>query len=304
MKVLIIGLGSIAKKHIGVLKEIEPDVQLFAFRSSRNGVKSEKVADLFTWEEVMRECFDFAIISNPTALHFEVVHRLKELSLPLFIEKPLFSEIGIPAKELTEEIEKKNIPTYVACNLRFLESLQETKRLIAGERINEVNVYCGSYLPDWRPDADFRTVYSANKEMGGGVHIDLIHELDYIYWIFGQPEYTRALFSNKSSLEISANDYANYLWGYEGYNVSIILNYYRREPKRTLEIVCASGTYVVDLLQNDIRYGDEVVFSSEQKMMDTYKAQMCFFIHRILSDEVRFNPISEAYNILELCLKQ
>ncbi len=92
--------------------------------------------------------------------------------------------------------------------------------------------------------------------------------------------------------------------GYEGYNVSIILNYYRREPKRTLEIVCASGTYVVDLLQNDIRYGDEVVFSSEQKMMDTYKAQMCFFIHRILSDEVRFNPISEAYNILELCLKQ
>ena len=140
MKVLIIGLGSIANKHIGVLKEIEPDVQLFAFRSSRNGVKSEKVADLFTWEEVMRECFDFAIISNPTALHFEVVHRLKELSLPLFIEKPLFSEIGIPAKELTEEIEKKNIPTYVACNLRFLESLQETKRLIAGERINEVNV--------------------------------------------------------------------------------------------------------------------------------------------------------------------
>src|SRR5690606_19349874 len=141
--------------------------------------------------------------------------------------------------------------------------------MIAGERVNEVNVYCGSYLPDWRPGVDFRKVYSANKELGGGVHIDLIHELDYVFWLWKEPRKTRAFFSNTSSLDISAFDYANYLWTYDGFSVSIVLNYYRRDPKRTLEIVTEQATYQVDLLNNTIEKNGEIVFSSQQRINDT-----------------------------------
>src|SRR5690606_14944767 len=127
----------------------------------------------------------YIIISNPTFKHKETIVNLLPLGLPLFIEKPLFDKLD--GEFLLHAIKEKNLITYVACNLRFLDCLKFIKDFILGKRINEVNIYCGSYLPDWRQGVNFREIYSANKDMGGGVHIDLIHEIDYANWIFGNP---------------------------------------------------------------------------------------------------------------------
>lgn len=303
MKVLIIGLGSIAKKHISVLREIDDAVEIIALRSSKDASCVENVRNVYDWKAIPREQPDFIIVSNPTALHFETLKKIKDFSIPLFIEKPLFSQIGDSQKILVEDIINKETPTYMGCNLRFLDSIQKIAEIIATERINEVNVYCGSYLPDWRPNVDFRTVYSANKEMGGGVHIDLIHELDYVFWLFGNPIMTNYLFKSNSSLEITAVDYANYVWEYDDFVVSIILNYYRREPKRTMELVCDKGTYLVDLLKNNITFASKEIFTSPQKIQDTYKKQMLYFINNILREREKFNTIDDGYKVLELCLK-
>lgn len=302
MKVLIIGLGSIAKKHIAALLELDPLATIFALRSGLNSSKVENVIDIYDIEDLELDIIDFILVSNPTSQHFSTIQRLAKFKKTLFIEKPLFSEINVATTHLVAEIEKKNIITYVACNLRFLDALQQLERLLANERINEVNVYCGSYLPDWRPGIDFRRVYSANKQMGGGVHIDLIHELDYIYWLFGNPLETRSYFSNSSSLEISAFDYANYLWTYSDFTANIILNYYRKDIKRTIEVVAESGTYLVDLLENKIYLNKELIYESEQRIIDTYHRQMKFFIEKIFSRKEQFNSIGEANMILELCL--
>ena len=140
--------------------------------------------------------------------------------------------------------------------------------------------------------------------MGGGVHIDLIHELDYVYWLFGTPIHTQFFFSNKSSLNITAYDYANYLWEYDDFSVSVVLNYYRRDSKRTLEILTDEGTYLVDLLRNNISYNDEIVFQSSQLSLETYTAQMQFFVEEILNKQTKFNTIVEGYKVLELCLQE
>ena len=221
----------------------------------------------------------------------------------MFIEKPLFSEITEDTQCLVDQIESKNIKTYVACNLRFLECLQQLKKIIKEKVVNEVNVYCGSYLPNWRPGVDFRTIYSANKEMGGGVHIDLIHELDYVYWLFGNPLKTQTFFSNKSSLNITAFDYANYLWVYDEFSASIILNYYRKDNKRTIEIVTEEGTYDVDLLKNSIQFNGNVIFISNNEIIDTYTKQIDFFIENVIRKGEKFNTIAEANTILKLCMK-
>ncbi len=304
MKIVIIGLGSIAKKHIDAIYQLDKSARIYALRSNPDSKSEmEGVIDIYNLNDINMSEIDFVLISNPTAEHFTTIKQLSYYYKPLFIEKPLFSEINEGTEMLVNEIERRQISTYIACNLRFLESLKGLKKLLKYKRINEVNVYCGSHLPDWRPGVDFRKVYSANKEMGGGVHIDLIHELDYVFWLFGKPSKTSSFFSNNSSLEISSYDYANYLWNYKEFSVSIILNYYRRESKRSLEVVTDSGTYYVDLLKNSIELDNRCIFASQQKIADTYYNQMAFFVESILNNDEKFNTIREANTVLRLCMK-
>lgn len=301
MKVLIVGLGSIAKKHIAALRYIDSPVELYAMRSARYAQSWDGITDLYDWSELDTIRFDFAVISNPTSEHMPTIRRLLPFQLPLFIEKPLHS--GVIDDELVAEVKRLGIITYVGCNLRFYECLQEAANIIRQHRVNEVNVYCGSYLPDWRPQVDYHTVYSANPEMGGGVHIDLIHEVDYIYWLFGKPQYTHRVFTHKSSLDIRAIDYANYLMEYPEFNVNIILNYYRRDYKRTLELVCNDGTFLVDLFANTIAYGNRILFSSKNRVVDTYLSQMKYFVECVRCNCHTINEIEDANNVLKISLQ-
>jgi predicted dehydrogenase len=163
-------------------------------------------------------------------------------------------------------------------------------------------VYCGSYLPDWRPNLDFRKSYSANSEMGGGVHIDLIHELDYLYWLFGKPVEVIRKFKSQSSLSISSTDYANYILDFNGFCASIILNYYRRDTKRTLQLVFDDETWDVDLLTNQVVTQGQIIFSSDQRIADTYPLQMRYFLNSVAVEKKSMNTVADAYEVLKICL--
>ncbi len=302
MKVLIIGLGSIGRKHIAALRRYVSDVEIYALRSDIKSFPYEDVTDFYQWDEVLKLSYDFVIISNPTSMHRSTIEKLQALNIPLFIEKPLFD--SLKGGHLVEKLCKKQIPTYVACNLRFLEVLRSLHKRIENSIVNEVNVYCGSYLPDWRPGIDYRTCYSVIPEMGGGVHIDLIHELDYIYWFFGKPNKVHRVFTHKSSLGIHAYDYANYLLEYRNFNVNVTLNYYRRDSKRTCEIVTSENTFTADLLHGTITDGQgQVIDEYSQRISDTYYDQMYDFLKMLRSGDFDFNTVEDAYNVLKICLE-
>lgn len=302
MNVLIVGLGSIARRHIAALRRIDPEVGITALRSSAHGVSVPGVRDIRSLEEA-RVPFDFAIISNPTACHADTIRQLLPLDIPLFIEKPLFAGLG--QEDLLEEVRRRGTLTYVACNLRFCDTLQFLRGQVRGLRINEVNVYCGSYLPEWRPGTDWRRCYSARPELGGGVHIDLIHELDYVHWLFGDPLCSRKTLRHSSSLGIDAVDYANYCLEYKEFCVSVILDYYRRDYKRTVEIVADEGTWTADLGSGRVTDAEgRVLFETRQADGDDYWEQMKYFLSlREKEAPVPFNDVFEAYEVLKLCLE-
>lgn len=304
MNILIVGLGSIAQKHIKALRKIDATIEIYALRSSIKAKQVEGVTDLFLLSDIEKISFDFAIISNPTSEHLKSILFLSKLSIPLFIEKPLYHELSI--QNIVKEIKDKGLFTYVACNLRFLDALEFVKQRIVNLnlRINEVNVYCGSYLPDWRKGIDYRENYSAIPELGGGVNLDLIHEIDYIYWMFDTPLHTHKRFSNSSSLGIRSYDYANYCLSYENYNVNIILNYFRRDARRSLELVCESETVYVDLLENEVSIDGQIVFKSNNRIADTYEKQLRYFIQCLQEGKQTFNTITDAYNVLQICLQK
>lgn len=301
MRVLMVGLGSIARKHIAALRQLDPAVEIVAWRSSRAGASLEGVADVYSLPE--GDSFDFAIISNPTSCHADTVRSLLPLNIPLFIEKPLFSELG--HEDLLEEIRRRGLLTYVACNMRFMDTLQFVHDHVNELKVNEVNVYCGSYLPEWRPGTDWRSGYSARPEMGGGVHRDLIHELDYVHWIFGDPVCCHKVLRSVSSLHIGAVDYANYCLEYSGFSVSVVLNYYRKDYRRTLEIVADGTTWTADLAGGEVKdENGRVLFRSAQRGDDDYLAQMRAFVSLVQQRaSLCPNDVFEAYGVLKLCLE-
>lgn len=304
MNVLIVGLGSIARKHIAAFQSLNIDFKIYALRSNLNAAIEEGVENIYDLND-SGVIFDFAIISNPTHLHYQFIEKLALRGIPLFIEKPAVHNLE-NVNKLIEIIEEKQLVTYVACNLRFHPCITFLKNKIDTEclRINELNVYCGSYLPDWRPEKDFRTIYSANAAMGGGVHLDLFHELDYTTWLFGLPSKSISVLRNISSLEIDAIDYANYSFQYPTFTANIILNYYRRKPKRQIEIVLEWDTWTIDLIKNEIKNDkEECLFEvADFNVKDTYSLQLDYFINCLRNKQVPMNSLKESVEILKICL--
>ena len=303
MKALIIGLGSIARKHISALRSLVPDIEIYALRSGHSIQGFEGVTDLFEPFDI-KDNFDFAVISNPTSCHAETLKRLADTTFPLFIEKPVVDSVA--HRGLIDRLSASGRLTYVACNLRFLECIEFVRNYILDNpeaRINEVNVYCGSYLPDWRPGTDYHRSYSAIPELGGGVNIDLIHEIDYVCHIFGPPAKSRGLCSSRSSLGIRAVDYANYVLIYPGFIASIVLDYFRRDYKRTLEILFEDSTWTVDLAENKITdHQGKTIFESRGRIADTYLTQMKYFLKTVNEGTRPENDAKEAFEVLKICL--
>ena len=252
MKVLIVGLGSIAWKHIHVLKELVPKTEIYALRSSSNAHKHEGVINLFGWDSVKDHNFRFGIIASPSSVHLEHIKALNDLNIPLFIEKPLV----ISYEQIKEfgKIRFKNDIQYVACNLRFHPLIEFIKQYLGKypSQIHEVNSYFGSYLPNWRPNRDYTKIYSASKELGGGVHLDLIHEPDYIVYLFGLPLSTIKHHRKVSNLDIDSYDSSVSLFQYKDFQAQIVLNYFRKDSKRTLEIIRQKNTLMLDFVKNEI----------------------------------------------------
>jgi predicted dehydrogenase len=305
MKVLVVGLGSIAKKHINALRKLEPNCAIYALRSSISANSEGDIINIYNIDELKIKV-DFALISNPTSLHYETIKCLAQKKIPLFIEKPPLHSLE-NASELIKLVEGNNVVNYVACNLRFHPCIIFLKETILKEerKINELNVYSGSYLPDWRPDVDFRKTYSSNANMGGGVHLDLFHELDYTTWLFGMPIRTTSILRSVSDLEIDAIDYANYILEYNAFAANILLNYYRRKAKRVIEIVFDNETLIIDLINNCIKDDNgKIIFVADNFVLkDTYVAQLSYFTTLLSNKQIPFNTLRNSIDVLKIVLQ-
>ena len=304
MKLLIIGLGSIAQKHIDAIIKINQFATIYALRSNTNAKPFTNIIDLYKLSDVPND-IDFILISNPTSLHSKTILNVIDFNKPLFIEKPVFDSV-INNDEIVRLIKEKNIKTYVACNLRFHPALIFLRDYLNSNnsKVNEVNVYCGSYLPNWRPPQDYTKSYSANQKLGGGVHLDLIHELDYTIWIFGKPVNYKSIKRKVSNLLIDTFDYTNYNLSYPDFNVSITLNYYRFTPKRQIEIVLENEILICDLLTSTILNNEnKIIFiDNEFDFSKTYLNQMNYFINNLKNENMYMNDINESFEILKIAL--
>lgn len=305
MKVLVIGMGSIAQKHIYVLREIKPDVQIFALRSSKTALKCLGVEDVYDWNVFETHQFSFVLITSPSVLHLEHMLAVSKWGIPMMVEKPIL----INDDQIRHFKSKYDLNTliYTACNLRFHPLIRFLKKYLNEHsiKVNEVMAYCGSYLPSWRPDQDYSTNYSAISKMGGGVHLDLIHELDYLVYLFGMPDSWTQNKRKVSGLNIDSVDTCMYILDYADFQANITLNYFRRDAKRILEIVRDNDTLRLDFVNGTVwdTYHEKLLFKDEKNSIYcSYRNQMSYFLECIEMDTKPMNIPEEAIQILKIAL--
>jgi predicted dehydrogenase len=300
-------MGSIAKKHINAIIYFIPNAMIFALRSSASlNDQYKNVHNIYNIEEIKVD-LNFIIISNPTALHEVAIANCLNLKVPLFIEKPVLSNLN-NALYLQNKIKNNNIFTYVACNMRFNPAIEYLKYNLLNkiEKINEINIYCGSFLPNWRPQSNFKNSYSSNKILGGGIDLDMIHEVDYAVWLFGYPEKHVSFKSSKSSLKIDSNDFAHYVLFYNDFVANITLNYYRLDTKREIEILTNNDTYIIDLQNANIfsQSKKSYIYNCKYNILDTYKKQMVYFLNHMKLGKKPMSDFDEGINILKIAIDE
>ena len=108
-----------------------------------------------------------------------------------------------------------------------------------------------------------------------------------------------------SSLEINSNDSSIIYFSYENFQASIILNYFRKHARRTLEIVTDEKTIFVDFLNGKVKdlETNTILYQNSEDLIEiSYKKQMLFFLDNIKSNEFKMNSIEEATTVLDLIL--
>ncbi len=317
MRALIIGTGSIGQRHIRNIQKLVPDTRFVILRKDarRDDLSSSLNATVVgSIKEAISLKPNFAVVATPSALHFDVLVPLIEAHLPIYIEKPVVTrrEDVDTLYSLMQRTAFKG-PTLVGCNLRFLPSIQKIRGVLQERSLGKVvraGFTAGQWLPDWRPNQDYKKSYSSNSQLGGGVVFDLIHELDIARWLFGEFERVGSLTGSFSSLSIESEDTAAIVMGKsEGPPaVTIQLDYISRKPVRRYEVVGDQGSLVFDLPAKTLTLsnadGPQVIDCGEDGFdtSKTYEFAMQEFLEAVRMSTPTSQDILDGLKSVELAI--
>ena len=243
---LIIGFGSIGKQYYKVLKKLKifKEIHIYSVHNKKKNFISE-------FNKISYIVADLIVICSETAKHYNQLKFIDEKfkNKIILVEKPLFSN--------SYYLNIKNNKVFVGYNLRYDPILQYIKKKVEKEKniINSI-ITCNSFLPNWRK-GDYSKSYSASKRKGGGVHLDLSHEVDYSNWIFKNLKRKNSYSAKISNLKINSIDYFNWIGKSRCSKIiNIKLNYFSVKDQRTIEIMSYKNHILVDLLNRVIEFSN------------------------------------------------
>jgi predicted dehydrogenase len=240
----VLGQGSIGRRHGGLLREL--GLTVTAYDPAANGQWPDGVRRAASEHEALSAA-DVAIVASPSSEHVRHARMALDAGVPVLVEKPLALDAR-SAVELQSMSEAAGVPLGVAMNLRFHPAVLELRALLP--RVGTVRraaVWCGTWLPGWRPGVDYRRTYSAQRALGGGVLLDAIHELDYLTWLLGPARSVRATLAKISELELDVEDVALLtLEMSAGALATVSLDYLDHAYHRGCRLVGDSGTLAWD----------------------------------------------------------
>jgi predicted dehydrogenase len=273
-KVLIIGYGSVGRKHASILKKFSNISKIYILtKQICLGFKK-----LNYFHQIKKINPDYIIICSRTADHLKHIRYIEKYFSKkiILVEKPLFHKY--------KNFLVKNNKIFISYNLRFNPIVSFLKKIKNKNKFYSAKLLCSSYLPDWRKNRNYAQTYSAKKEMGGGVLLDLSHEIDYIQWIFGKInslEYAKIL--KISNLNLDVEDYAHIVGRIKKLNITVDLNFFSKLNYRIIFLDSNLLSIQGDLLKNEL-----IIFNKKNSQ----------------SKKIRFKKINTYYQVHKSILKE
>jgi predicted dehydrogenase len=309
-RILVIGLGSIGKRHLRLARELMPDADIRVLRHQECATNPEYTDGCFSsLEKALFFNPQIAVIANPAPLHMQVALPLARAGVHLLIEKPLSQSLQNVDK-LLNCVTKQGYVGLVGYCLRYDPAAVKFKEKLCDGKIGKilhVQVDCGSYLPDWRQGQDYRQSVSANKKLGGGVLLELSHEIDYVRWFFGDLDDVSAILVNSNTLDIDVEDSAEMVFSSpQGFTIAVHLDFNSRSNRRSCKVRGTEGDLIWDAVSQKVAWmptgkPDEVeTFQHERNFI--YREQLKHFFDCIENDQsprVTFKDGAETLRIVE-----
>ena len=301
VSVLFAGLGSIGCRHLKNLSvacrrrglALEADALRHAAAPLPDDISTLIRQEYVSADELPR--YDLAFICNPTQRHLETMRLLDGKAAHVFVEKPVFVR---PVDAVALGPFRDASRYYVACPLRHTRVFAFLREFVRANRVFAARAICSSYLPEWRPGRDYRTLYSAAAD-SGGVKIDLIHEFDYLFDLFGFPVRTHMVSRKLSDLEIACPDSVSFIGDYADMTVELHLDYYGRKAQRSIELYTSEDVVRCDFLKSEARFlrAERVVRLPEERNASCLR-EIEYFLDFALAGKANINDVVYANDVL------
>ncbi len=298
MKALFIGLGGIGQRHLRNLwAATGGNVELLAYRVRGRtdvltsqltidpGKNLESLYGLRTFDTLsaaLDQRPDIAFICNPTSLHIPAALEAARAGCHLFLEKPISDSLA-GLGELAAIVEQKRLVTLVGYQLRFHPLMRRLAALVAENAIGPIlagRIDVGEDLRRWHPYEDYRQMYASRRDLGGGVILSQIHELDYIYGLLGLPETVYAAGGHLSDLEIDVEDIASILMqfrvGGRRIPVHVHEDYIQFPPSRSCQLIGNAGKILLDLRGMSLTHWDAKGEVRQSQTLENFERNQLF----------------------------
>jgi len=313
LNALVIGYGSIGKRHIKNLLSISDcNIIICTTQPKPELIKNNRCSFVKTIQEGLLHNPTIGFVTNVSNRHIQTSMLLAKAGCHIFIEKPLSNSLK-DTEKLLNVVQKEKLVTLMGCNLRFHDCIKKIKSLLEQKTIGKiisVKSECGTYLPDWHPYENYSKSYAARDDLGGGVVLTCIHELDYLYWFFGEIKEVFSMTGKFSDLKIKSSDLSAILLKFKNNIIGEVhLDYFQRPEFRSCKIIGTKGTIYWDSTNNEVK-----IFDIKKKKWITklkiknynknkqYIDELSHFLNCIDKKEKSINNLNQGIETLNIAL--
>ena len=297
LKILVVGVGSIGKRHIENFSTYTKNIHIVDISKSRihECCKKFEFIDgsyLSYKEAITKNKYDAVLICTPPHKHLEIANLAAKKKLHTFIEKPL----GMNVKGWNKVIKlnkKNNLINYVAYCHRHINYIKLAKKFLDQKKIGKIlsgYIRWGSYLPDWHPYEKYYNFYMAKKNQGGGALMDESHGIDLLRYLVGEIKNVFAIVDTISGLKISSDDNALLTLRMKNNSLfQINFDLHSRFPRVSLEILGTEGNMFIDRIKNELSFFNiktkkwKTLKFSQKDLLNMYRDQANYFLSCIIN---------------------